>query len=1641
MYSDTGTGAWAKAKIDTTTREVTDVEIVEDAEGFIYNGSGYENPDSPPRVTFGNLPNITSALGSNLALPMQESGTLTVFVAPNIGAGPYPALGEPAVTYQAGNYQGGNIIQFTTQWVNGTYNVTTGSFGATRPLSLSDIYVADLRLSTNPAFGDANNDDFLLSRYSLRGPVSAIITGSSVIRKISTTNTPNKLATYGLGNVIGSERNYTPQSDDDYLDIGEQVALTTEQIVPQNFAGAYFVALKMTLPGDADSSDDTFVGNAANKIGILATASPLIESASAVSTDNGTFVNGGNAASDFSSISEDGNFIAFASRASNLLAPPNGGGYLATSGQQIFIKFRQSREVVLASSTVIGLQANADCFNPSISADGRYVAYDSTASNVVSGAITGGRSMIYVFDTWSYNTALISKNALGQLANGDSFNPQMSQSGRFVVFESLARNLDAARPLQATNRNQQIYIHDRDVSGSGVFDTAGNIATYLVSVNDSGVVATGWCQNPVVNLDDTPALISANGGMHVAYTSYAPNLPNSTGYAMVYRVSVTPGSGADPGSVIPVSINDWGAPSQNVDNSEDYYGNYIIPSADEAAINGDGSQIAFACGGNNLVFNEETGDFTPTYPDPYDSSVIPGGDYNLVTDIFVRNLLDGTTVRVSESQERVATGTITFETGAWRASPQPGGLPQGNVPLPYPSSGDYLTISDGIGAPIKFEFTDSDPVPPDTADTKYITISYVNNMRVELVDKINSSLQIDAEILNSPLYGGLPPPTGYIPSIFLRHRVPGTTGNRTIETVSVDPFQAPVLSVTGMSGGGMQAESSWTAIQGVPFGSNEPSIDRSGRFVAFRSIAYNLDVHVATPQNTYQGTPKTGDLVRPLIFPTSNVFLHDRRADADDARAFDEAGNKTTTRVSLNNFGYKTWIDAAEVGGINSTKSANNNRPALSADGRFITFSSDAQGDGGLVFGQNNLAPLDNDNVKDVFVYDRRTVGANPTAPNTAPAVSISSPVNGLQVVPGTQITVSATATPSTGKTISSVELFVNNVSQGVLTSTPFTWSYTLGNAGTYSILVIATDSKGITGQASVSVTAYQPQVPTNPATGSNEKFVVDYFQKIFLRAPSYAEYSDYLSLLNAGLTQAEVIQAMMESDTYTANENVLFGYYLRMGIQPSSKAAFQTILENMTSGTNTALLPSGMSAGVSGVPNLPASPYGATVGQGLAAETLINLVPITFSNRLVRNLTPANFVDWTWRTFNQPYLPQSMSQSSVASMGNKNDILATISNFPTVTNSQISRYGATYAFMSALYANMPLANVGNTTLRQTLAGFNGQVLGLAVNYLLTPTNTWATNTGPLTTNMISRLLPPVITNSGTNTIPVNLAFTNAIGGQNLFTNTVYYGSNLPTGISATNIGGTGYIVGTPTVSGTNSATIFASNGPGLVGSNTVKFVVLPPPPSLMAATFTGVVGEPFLATLTVANSPTNFSAATLPSGLSINNASGVISGTPALAGTSTNRISALNRGGTSTADIVIKLEPAFASYASKYGLTGANAAPGADPDGDGFSNATEFAFGMNPSKADALPVSVTALDGKITVTWTRRKNTLINYTVQSSPSLSGAAVTWATVTPAPTVQVLGDVSAEYERVKAEITMSGATKFYRVETILPAGAF
>jgi hypothetical protein len=103
-----------------------------------------------------------------------------------------------------------------------------------------------------------------------------------------------------------------------------------------------------------------------------------------------------------------------------------------------------------------GGQSDGPSYRPSLSADGRYVAYFSDASNLVAGD-TNGSTDVILFDRLSGATKRLSVAGGGGEANGSSLRPALSGNGRLVTFESDATNLVAGDSNQFTD----IFVHDR----------------------------------------------------------------------------------------------------------------------------------------------------------------------------------------------------------------------------------------------------------------------------------------------------------------------------------------------------------------------------------------------------------------------------------------------------------------------------------------------------------------------------------------------------------------------------------------------------------------------------------------------------------------------------------------------------------------------------------------------------------------------------------------------------------------------------------------------------------------------------------------------------------------------------------------------------------------------------------------------------------------------------------------------------------------------------------------------------------------------------------------------------------------------------------------------------------------------------
>ena len=151
-----------------------------------------------------------------------------------------------------------------------------------------------------------------------------------------------------------------------------------------------------------------------------------------VSTDSAAVQ--GNSDSDDPSISGDGRYVAFQSYASNLVSGDTNG----TS--DIFVKDLVSGVTTRVSTDSSAVQGNSDSYAPSISGDGRYVAFQSYASNLVSGD-TNGAYDIFVKDLVSGVTTRVSTDSSAVQGNGDSYDPSISGDGRYVAFQSDASNL------------------------------------------------------------------------------------------------------------------------------------------------------------------------------------------------------------------------------------------------------------------------------------------------------------------------------------------------------------------------------------------------------------------------------------------------------------------------------------------------------------------------------------------------------------------------------------------------------------------------------------------------------------------------------------------------------------------------------------------------------------------------------------------------------------------------------------------------------------------------------------------------------------------------------------------------------------------------------------------------------------------------------------------------------------------------------------------------------------------------------------------------------------------------------------------------------------------------------------------------
>ena len=230
--------------------------------------------------------------------------------------------------------------------------------------------------------------------------------------------------------------------------------------------------------------------------------------------------------------------------------------------------------------------------------------------------------------------------------------------------------------------------------------------------------------------------------------------------------------------------------------------------------------------------------------------------------------------------------------------------------------------------------------------------------------------------------------------------------------------------------------------------------------------------------------------------------------------------------------------------------------------------------------------------------------------------------------------------------------------------------------------------------------------------------------------------------------------------------------------------------------------------------------------------------------------------------------------------------------------------------------------------------------------------------------------------------------------------------------------------------------TLKGDDGAGHVATSGTLNVTLPPAPVITSpVSATAVIGQPFSYQIAATNFVASYNATSLPAGLSVNTATGLISGTPTAAGTSSVGLSATNLGGTGNATLALQIQADADgdgmgdAWETANGLNPGTAADAAlDKDGDGQSNRAEWLAGTaaNNAASRLAILSEQIVGANVQLTWA--SVTGKRYRVLHRANLIAGA--WAEITPAPILAT--SVTAGFTHFGGA---AGPTCFYRVEIV------
>jgi len=360
-------------------------------------------------------------------------------------------------------------------------NLINGDTNAKEDIFLKDTQTGTVSLISSSSSGTIGNDASVSPVISADGRYvvfesysSNLISGSGGISDIFLKDTQTGITTlisqsiYGYG---GNDDSYNTSISSD----GRYVVFRSDA--------------SNLVNGDTNGYGDIFLRDAQTGITSLVSSSSSSEI--------------GNRASWYPDISADGNFVVFESASSNIVAGdvPQIFDGIELWFSDIFLKNTLTGAATLISSNSSGEFGNSDSFNASISSDGRYVVFDSTATNLVSGD-TNSQSDIFLKDTQTGITTLISCTATGAQGNNGSYSPSISADGRFVVFYTSASNFVSGD----TNENVDVFLKDTQTG-----------ALELISKSSSGEIGNNRSMYPEISSD----------GSYITFSGEASNLVNN----------------------------------------------------------------------------------------------------------------------------------------------------------------------------------------------------------------------------------------------------------------------------------------------------------------------------------------------------------------------------------------------------------------------------------------------------------------------------------------------------------------------------------------------------------------------------------------------------------------------------------------------------------------------------------------------------------------------------------------------------------------------------------------------------------------------------------------------------------------------------------------------------------------------------------------------------------------------------------------------------------------------------------------------------------------------------------------------------------------------------------------------------------